>query len=187
MITRLLHTSFIKTTARLLLLVPVLLLMSMRATTPQVDHEEYTLKALFVFNFTKHIEWPPNSNPGDHFVITVYGNSLITEKLATLFRGRKVFDKPIEIRETTKLDELAGSQILFISRDQSDKLAMVLEKYKKHGILFVTESKNLATKGSCINIIESDEKLSIELNDAAMKREGLKVSNQLYELAKVIR
>lgn len=177
----------IKKAARIVFLLPAFLLMSMSPGATQVDHDEYTLKALFVFNFTKHIEWPVQQNSGDHFVISVYGNSSITEKLTTLFKGRKIFDKPIEIRESNKIDDLTGSQIIFISKDQSDKFSQVLDKYKKKGILFVTESKNLVSKGSCINILEVDQKLSIELNDAAMKREGLKVSNQLYELATVIR
>lgn len=181
------HIIHIKKSARILFLLPAFLLMSMSPGTSQVDHDEYTLKALFVFNFTKHIEWPAQLNPGDHFTISVYGNSPITEKLSAVAKGRKIFDKPIDIRETNKMDDLANSQIIFITKEQSDKFPQVLEKYKKKGILFVTEMKNLASKGSCINILEIDQKLSIELNDVAMKREGLKVSNQLYELATVIR
>ncbi len=152
-----------------------------------VGPDESTVKALFVYNFTKQIEWPVHVMNTQKFVITVLGSSPIKERLNTVLKGRRIFDKPVEIREVQAIEDIQPTHILYVSKSQSAKLSKILEQMDDKGILIITEEKGMAAKGSCINIIQKDETLKFELNDVSIKKQGLKVSNQLYNLAVTIR
>jgi hypothetical protein len=54
-------------------------------------------------------------------------------------------------------------------------------------VLIVTEGKNLATKGAAINFIMINNKMKFEINQTAMRNAGLRVSNQLLDLAIVVK
>lgn len=149
--------------------------------------DESTVKALFVYNFTKQIEWPAHVMNTPKFVIVVLGSSPVKERLNTVLKGRRIFDKPVEVKEVQSIEDIQPAQILYVSKSQSTKLPKILEQMDDKGILIITEEKGMAAKGSCINIIQKDETLKFELNDASIKRQGLKVSNQLYNLAVTIR
>jgi predicted transcriptional regulator len=149
--------------------------------------DESTVKALFVYNFTKQIEWPAHVMNTQKFVITVLGDSPVKDRLNIVLKGRRIFDKPVEIRGAMSIDDIQTTQILYVSKSHSAKLQKILEQMDDKGILIVTEDKGMAAKGSCINIIQKDETLKFELNDVSIKKQGLKVSNQLYKLAVTIR
>ena len=145
--------------------------------------DENTLKALFIYNFTKHIEWPSNMQQHSKFTISIIGNSPVKEKLEEIMKGRKVFDKTVEIKVIHDLSEITTSHILFIPASNSDKINKIADQYSDKGILIISESKGMIGKGSGINIIEKDNHLKFELNNSALKKQGLKVSNHLINLA----
>ena len=150
------------------------------------DQNEYTVKALFIYNFTKYVEWP-EQNISPQFKIGVLGESPIVEKLTLILKGKKIYNRTIEVNEIKNIDEAADCQIIFISKNASDKLKPYLDRFSQNEILIVTEDRNMAEKGAGINIIEKDQRMKFEMNDTAIKKAGLKVANQLYELAIVIR
>ncbi len=145
------------------------------------------IKSLFIYNFTKHIEWPSQKISSPKFQISVLGSSIMNSKLTSILKDRKVIDKPIEVKEITNIEEAFNSEILFIAQGQGDKLNAMLDKCSGKAILIITEEKKMSTHGASINIYEKDSHLRFELNDVTIKREGFKVSNQLYELATVSR
>jgi hypothetical protein len=146
-----------------------------------------TVKALFLYNFTKHIEWPVQKLSEPRFNIIVFGKSPVTSRLSDLLKGRKILDKNVEIKETSNIDEVNNVYILFITKGNTDKLPLLIEKFSGKSVLIITEEKKMPAKGVHINIFEKDNHLRFELNDIVIKRDGLKVSNQLYELANVAR
>ena len=167
-----------------------IVLLSSAAILPPQDSsspDENTIKALFIYNFTKQIEWPASNLQGQKFVISVYGDSPVREKLIAVMKGRKVFDKNVEIRLVESMDEITGSQIVFVSQNQSNKLSKINEVCAEKGILIITEEKGMAGKGAAINIVEIESHLRFEMNESAIKKQGLKVSSQLYKLAITIR
>lgn len=150
------------------------------------EGNEYTIKALFIYNFTKYIEWP-EQNISEHFKIGVMGEPIMNEKLAGILQGKKIYNRAFEIKTVNTIDEVAGCQILIISKNANDKLKPVIDRYSKNEILIVTEYKNMATKGAGMNLIEKDQRMKFEMNDASIKKAGLKIASQLYELAIVIK
>lgn len=149
--------------------------------------DEYTLKALFVYNFTKHIDWPPSTTTGSRFLICVTGKSEIKEKLQSTLKGRRILDKPVEIKEISRPEEADGAQIVYISKGRGENAQLFIDDLYNKSVLIITEEKNMIQKGSCINLIQKDGKLRFELSETNLRNKGLRVSNQLSGLAVVIK
>ena len=144
--------------------------------------DEYTIKGMFIYNFTKYIDWS-GSKQGSNFVIAVLGHSEIEQSLQQIAANKKVNNKNIEIRMISNPAEATDCQIIFISRSSNNMLRETIEKLGSKGILIVTEDKDMALKGATINIINVDGKFKFELNETAARRDGLKIATQLEALA----
>ena len=168
-----------------LLLVALVLLCSNKPPLVQDNDSasESTVKALFLYNFTKHIEWPASVMNSSRFLIGTYGENDVKDKLNTVMKGRRIFDKPVEIRQVTGIDDIAGLHILYIGKSQSASIDKIVQQFGDKGILIITEEKSSGAKGSGINLLRKGENLRFEINEPALKKAGLKVSNQLIGLA----
>lgn len=144
--------------------------------------DEYAIKGMFVYNFTKYIDWS-NSTQGANFSIAVYGKSAIYQSLQQIASNKKINNKSIVVRQVTHAHEAMDCQIIFIPRTNNPVLHETIEVLGSKGILIITEDKDMALKGSCINIITIDGKIKFELNETAVRRDGLKVASQLESLA----
>ncbi len=143
---------------------------------------EPTIKALFIYNFTKYIEWPVEKDHA-HIVIGFYGPSAVIDELKKICANKKVKDRDLEIREANDVNEAEKCDIFFIPRNESSVFKYLNEQLQGKGVLIVTEEKGMAQKGSSINIIEVDDKIRFELNENSVKQAGLKISSQLLTLA----
>jgi len=140
-----------------------------------------------MFNFTKHIEWPAQRLTDKRFTIVFYGNSDVAPKLNELLKNRKIFDLPVEILTTTNRNVIKGSTMVFIPKGKIRDFLEHADDTQNDGILYITEENRMPTRGSCINLIKKEDKMTFELNEMILKKQGLKVSNQLHELAAAIK
>lgn len=145
------------------------------------QQEEYSIKTLFIYNFTKYIEWP-NTDRKSFFEIDVLGESDIIKPLEELARSKKINQKTIVIKVIGDAGSITGDMI-FLPASESRQLGTVLKNCRGKNILVVTEAPNLAVKGSVINFKVIDNNIRFELNQTAAKNSGLKLSHELIELS----
>ncbi len=140
------------------------------------------IKAIYIYNFTKYIEWPDNYKQGN-FIIGVMGNntSLINE-LNKMAASKTVGTQRLEIRNISAA-EAAPCHIIYVLSDNSNQLSEVIEKIKSNSTLIITDKAGLAAKGSAINFVVQENKQKIELNKSNIERYRLKVASSLVELA----
>lgn len=150
------------------------------ASFANTENPESKIKTVFVFNFTKYIQW---SNEGQEFIIGVVGGD---DETLTAFRSmadqKSISSKKITIKEIDNTTDYASCNIIYITESKSSKLVEVKSKNLKN-ILIVTEKAGMAEKGSGINFVKKDGKLRFELNEKEVEKCGLKVSSQLKGLA----
>jgi hypothetical protein len=145
--------------------------------------DEATLKALFIYNFTKQIEWPSSNLSSQKFVIGIYGRTEVGDRLTQLLGSRKIFDKTLEVRQLKSGEEMEACQIVFIAKGNVAKIVDHFDKIQSKGVLTITEEKSIVNKGVCINILEKEEKMCFEISESAFKKSNLKISKQLIDLA----
>lgn len=143
-------------------------------------------KALFVYNFTKHIEWPQNLKSGD-FVIGVIGQKQLTDKLIEVTNGKKVGAQNIVVQTYSSVDEISGCHILILGTSNSTPKRVESAVTKAgNNTLIVTNGNNMATKGATVNFTIQEGKLKFELNKSNASTRNLKISSYLENLAIIV-
>lgn len=147
--------------------------------------QNYKMHSVFIFSFTRYIQWPDQYNGGD-FEILVLGDTPILAELKTMAESKKVGERSIKVTKINSPADIRRCNILFVPASKSAQLTEVLDKVTSQSILVVTEEPGMGAKGSNVNFITRDGKLAFELNQAAASRQGLKISNELSRLAILI-
>ena len=149
----------------------------------QVVDEESRLKAAFIYNFTKYIDWDISN--ADEFTIGVLGSSNIYSSLLEIARTKTVNEKRIVIRHFNRPEEIINCNILFISANSLHSPEPILSKVGK-GTLTVSEESGFAEQGTAFYFVVINDKLKFEANVKSINAAGLKASSQLLKLAKIV-
>jgi len=144
--------------------------------------QDYRFHSVFIYNFTKYIQWPEAYQSGD-FVIGVLGDSPIIQELEKMASTKTAGSQKFAIKKMESVADIGKAQIVFIPNARSKNLEEVLAKVGSQSTLVITEKPGLGQKGSGINFILVDGKWKFELNKAATEKSNLKVSSELSRLA----
>lgn len=141
------------------------------------------IKSVFIYNFTRYVEWPTDYQSGN-FIINMFGtNPAMLAELNALAKTKTVGTQKIEIRNTTSLDGIGKSNILYVTPDVTTPITDITAKIKGKSTLLVTEKPGYAKQGAAINFIVVDNRQKFELNKANAEKYSLKVSAQLVTLS----
>jgi hypothetical protein len=150
---------------------------------------ESQIKAAFLYNFTRFVEWPEEGFAGKNapIVIGVLGETSLSADLRTIVSGRKVNGRPIEVRDFDDPADAAGAQVLFVSADEDARLPELHAAIANGGVLTVGESAQFVAAGGAIAFVQQTGKLRFQINVAAAERSHVKISAELQKLAIVVR
>jgi len=144
------------------------------------QEQDYRIHAVFLYNFTKYVQWP-NANQSSEFIIGVVGNSSIYDELTKITTGKMAGSQKIVVVKFKSPDAITDCHMLFVPSHVN--FEKVYAKTEGKPILVITEKPGLAQKGSNINFVVRENKWRFELNENATRNSGLKVSSQLTKLA----
>ena len=150
-----------------------------------VSAQNEKFKALFIYNYTKYIEWPTSQRDGD-FVIGVLGNSTLADELKTISQKQKVGNRNIVVKVFSTADEIDNCHILFIASGKSSALPSAIQKSSGRSTLIITDKDGLARQGACINFVTDGSKLNYEISKQNIEKNGLSVSSSLLSLGKPV-
>jgi len=165
--------------------ISLVLISAILLTNYNLQAQSYQLHSVFLYSFTRYVQWPEEMNKGD-FDILVLGDSPITPELKKMSEMKKVGERNIKVYNINAAAEIRKCNILFIPANKSAQLPEILAKVGSNSILVVTEQEGLGTKGSGINFVTKEGKLAFEMNQAALAKQKLKASTELTRLAIVI-
>jgi hypothetical protein len=159
------------------------------ADVPAGPTREYEIKAAFLYNFTKFIEWPAHSfaDAGAPIVIGVLGDSPCTEALERLVKDRKVNGRTIVVKRIASGEEAKATHVLFVGSAQEAQFAGLQPTIELLPILTVGESAGFPILGGAIEFVPQGDKVRFEINIDVAEHAGLKISAQLQKLATVVR
>ena len=151
--------------------------------------KEHQLKAAFLYNFTKFIEWPAQSfqDTNSPFIIGVVGTGPLCAEVERAVKDRKVNGRALLARPIETVEQARSVHLLFICGSEDARLGEFLNPPQGANILTVGESDLFVRGGGAINFVLQADKLRFEINIRAAERAGLKVSAQLQKLAKTVR
>jgi hypothetical protein len=171
---------------RLSILVVILCLFSLMAQPITVQAQQAgQVKAAFLFNFVKFVEWPPGTFTSDQAAIILGFSERdpLAESLGAL-QGKVVQGRRLELRRYRGPEDLRSCQIFFASASEKSRLPQILSSLQNSPVLTVTdEVDNFAKLGAIINLIVVEDKIRFEISLINARRSGLKISSQLLKLA----
>jgi hypothetical protein len=149
---------------------------------------EYDLKAAFLFNFAKFIDWPPGSftSPETPFTICILGRDPFGHALDDTLQGKLIRDRTLAVRRLKDRTEARSCQMVFVSSTESAHLAEILESLRGTNVLIVGETNGFAAAGGIIELTLEDNRVRFAINVDAAGRAGLTFSSKLLALAKLV-
>jgi hypothetical protein len=159
----------------------------LRASAQSV--EESRVKAAYLYNFAKFVEWPPEvfRNPEAPAVICVVGDERTSDVLEPAVSGKKANGRPVEARRPHSSAEFKSCHVLFIGFSDKERIAQLLNQLQRSSVLTVGQSEQFIPLGGMINLAFKDTTIELEIDPEASTAVGLKISSRLLVVAQLVK
>lgn len=153
------------------------------AEVPKLTESE--VKAAYLFNFAKYVEWPDSAFNGTNapIIIGVLGSDTIGEDLRAVVTGRLVNGRAFELRHATLDAGLAACHILYVPAAERTSLASLAPLLRDHPVLTVSDTEAFIQQGGVIGLVKRGGNIRLQINLDAANAAGLKISSKLLALA----
>ena len=161
------------------------------AQAGDADSSEYLIKAGFIYNFAKFVEWPSAtfSQPDSPIVIGVIGTDPFGSVLDHIVEDKKIGPRGFVVKRYKggkDLKDLKDCKILFVSASEKAHVDEILQSVKGLPILTVGETSGFAERGGVIRFTLEDNRVRFEVNVEAAHQADLNISSRLLTLARII-
>jgi hypothetical protein len=149
---------------------------------------EYQVKAAFLYNFAKFVEWPPSSFPDASapLRICVFGRDPFGQELRNITNEKTVNGRKLEVAHVSDLQAARSCHVLFIASSGGTPVKQIVEGLRGASVLTVGDSKGFTDQGGMINLVLENDRVQFEVSPAAAERAGLKISSKLLSVAKLV-
>ncbi len=163
----------------------LLLLGPARASGQQNRPSEYEVKAAFLYNFAKFVQWPPSVIPpgASPIVIGVLGENPFQGELRRTLENKKVDDHPLVMRQFQSLTDATNCHILFISASEAGHLPQIIDRLQGKSVLTVADMEHFTENGGMIRFVLRESRVRFEINNDAARKANLRISSKLLALA----
>ncbi len=150
--------------------------------------DEYAIKAGFLYNFTKFVDWPADAfkDAQSPLVVCIIGKDPFGNKLDVL-ENKTISGRKVIVRRLAAFDNTEKCQVVFIGRSENDQAPAILKAARTRNILAISETPNFCSSGGMINLFLEGDKVRFEINIRNAEKARLKISSQLLNLAKICR
>ena len=170
------------------LLVAIVLAALHLPAAPGETIDEYQVKAAFLFNFAKFVDWPAQAfkGPTDPIAICLFGTNPFGNSLEDAVDKKAVGGRAFVVRRVSDVLQAAGCHILFITSSGQKKYQMFGQDVVMNGVLIVGETPGFASEGGIVNLRLEQGRVRIEVNVHAAERANLRISSKLLSLAEIV-
>ena len=158
------------------------------ASTPPSAPESRTVKAAYVYNFTKFVDWAAEDGVTDRsstVVVCVLGSDPVgsaLDEIASLeSKGR-----PILVHHIQPGEIIPACHILYIGNSEAARLAAILAQVGQAGVLTVSDIPRFAEQGGMIGFALERGRVRVEINALRVRGAGLRISSKLLEVARIV-
>ncbi|MBC8095161.1 MAG: YfiR family protein [Akkermansiaceae bacterium] len=163
-------------------------------TTQAAEEEmpvDFQVKAAFLINFPKYVDWPASvfTETNSPITVAVYGDDNVANEFESMIAGgRAVGGRPVVLKRITQLADVTNNcQILYIGAAQRQNIPGILEKVRGKKVLTVGETEEFLDKGGVVNLARQGRKIRLQVNLNAAGDAELKISSRLLMAADVVK
>jgi hypothetical protein len=165
-----------------LLHIPIL-----QAQQPKVT--EYQVKATYLYNFGRFVQWPPNvaATQDNSFAVCVLGQDPFGPTLDSTLAGETLDGKPVVVRRISRAQDVGDCRIMFISSTEENHLKQILAALERALVLTVSDMPDFSRRGGMIQFVLEGSRVRFEINLASTEAARLIVSAELLKVAATVR
>jgi hypothetical protein len=145
------------------------------------------LKAAFLFNFAKFVEWPAEATASSPLTLCVLDDAAVEDALGQLVNGGPVNGRTVVLAKGARNRALRGCHLLYIGDADPGRTAATVDEMKGAAILTVGDGEDFARGGGVIGLFIEDGRMRFAINSDAAQRAGLRLSSKLLSLAKIVK
>jgi len=159
-----------------------------RGVDAQQSPTEYQVKAAYVLNFLKFVEWPGDSNADIHerWIIGIVGENPFGDELTQIITGKTVQGHELGVRQFHPGEDFRVCQVLFISASEKKRLPTILAALNGLSVLTVGDMDHFIESGGTIQFVMEEKRVRFAIDISASSRARLKVSSKLLSLARTV-
>lgn len=156
-----------------------------RLTAQQAAPLEYRVKAAYLLNFTRYVEWPPSAftGPGDPLRVCVLGSDPFGDVLEQTLAGRTAQGRPVQLLHVESAAQARRCHVVFISGEEWARHPDVLAAVRSAGVLTVGEGSRFAESGGVLSFVPVQRTVRFAVNLGASEEARLRISSRMLELA----
>jgi hypothetical protein len=162
---------------------------SVGAAVNNATVDEYQVKAAFVLNLARFVQWPTAAfdTTSTPLTVCVVGADPFGSALDQMLRGRTVFGRAVAVRRGVDPADNAGCHVLYLPSSEEPRLVELLAHTKATSLLTVAEVRRFTERGGIIGLLIEDRRVRFEVNVEAAERAGLRIDARVLTLASAIR
>jgi len=146
---------------------------------------EDDIKAAFLYNFTKFIEWPASpERRAEPFRLCVLADPEFTRAVDRIIAGESVEGRPLARTDPQSADEARHCAILYVGRGHTQRGATLVTAVRQLPVLTVGDSPRFVAQGGVIQFVLEDNRVRFDVSPGAAHRSGLLVSSKLLRVAR---
>lgn len=150
----------------------------------QANTREYEVKAAYLYNFGKFVEWPAKvTATSDIFSICVLGEDPFGAAFDATISGESINGKKVVVKRITKPLDAVSCRILFISSSEESRLKEILATLDDTSVLTVSDISQFTRRGGMIRFVMEANRVRFEVNLTTAEHAGLTLSSQLLKVA----
>ena len=151
-----------------------------------LEQDEAAVKAAFIYNFTKFVEWPPEVSGQLQLCLVGEADPLLTALMK--LEGKQSQGRSIQVRSVDRdAGSLGGCRVIVVGTSETERIAAILNNSQKQPALTVSEIDHFADAGGMIGLMVNNAKVQFEIDTQAVLRANLKLSAQLLKLAQKVK
>ena len=148
------------------------------------DLSEAQIKAAYLYNFAKFVEWPAEALPANaELLLCVVGSNVLDGALEAL-SGRTVGTHSLRVATQSYASlALSGCHLVFIGASEQQRFLVILKTLGNAPTLSLSDIDDFAVKGGGIGLLLRDNKVLFEVNLEPIRNAGLHLPGQLLNIA----
>ena len=145
------------------------------------------VKAAYLFNFTRFVEWPEGALPlGEPFRLCAIADTKTTAAITRTMQGEPVHGRPSETVTPRSVDEARACHMLFVGRSEMDASAPILAAVHDRPVLTISDGPQFMRHGGAIEFVLEDGRVRFDVNLDNARRAGLSISSRLLRVARSV-
>jgi hypothetical protein len=148
---------------------------------------DYDVKAAYLYNFGRFVEWPAKVTTAGPFNICVLGDDPFGRALDQTLARETIGNRSVAARRISRPEESIDCQILFISSSETHRLNKIIDTLDKSAVLTVSDIPQFAQHRGMIQFVPDGNRVRFEVNLNATQKAGLTLSSELLKVATAVR